>query len=143
MAAEPLDAVEYICIVCRSFWSWHLRGCVESFPTLNRQSLPIFFRPYLEALVSIMRSIDFQHGKSKKVVLFNCRKVALYLKNIVLLTKHNALVTIPMMTSVLKHIKSFVDVVNKNMDFFKNFCLTARRSLPVFQGSAVVNSSSS
>ena len=122
LAAEPLDAAEYICtdVLPQFLDLTTAKEFVENFPTLNRQSLPIFFVTLLESLVAIMRSIDFKHGKSK-VVLFNCRKVALYLKNIVLLTKHNALVTVTMMTNVLKHMRSFVDIVNKNMDFFENF----------------------
>ena len=38
---------------------------------------------------------------------------------------HNALVTVTMMTNVLKHMRSFVDIVNKNMDFFQDRAVTS------------------
>ena len=42
------------------------------------------------------------------------------------LTKSDSLVTVSMMTNALKNMRSFIDVVNKNMDFF-NACLASKQ----------------
>jgi Fanconi anemia group D2 protein len=121
-AEMPLDAAEYVIqdVLTQFLQLDGGEDFVEAFPTLTKGSLSIFFVVLLESLVSIMKKIDFKNGKSK-VVLFESRKVALHLKTIVLFTKSDSFVTVSMMTNVLKQVRIYVDILNKNMAFFENF----------------------
>ena len=118
-AKNPLDAVEYI---VQDVLSHFLEldspsDVVEHFPTMTKQSIPIFFVKLLESLVSAIRTVDFK-SNNQKVTLFQLRKIAIHLQTVVQLTKSDSLVTVSMMTNALKNVRFFLDVVNKNMDFF-------------------------
>ena len=126
-AKNTLDAVEYI---VQDVLSHFLEldspsDVVEHFPTMTKQSIPIFFVKLLESLVDAIRTVDFK-SSNQKVTLFQLRKIAIYLQTVVQLTKSDSLVTVSMMTNALKNMRSFLDIVNKNMDFF-NACFASKQ----------------
>ena len=126
-AKNTLDAVEYI---VQDVLSHFLEldspsDVVEHFPTMTKQSIPIFFVKLLESLVDAIRTVDFK-SSNQKVALFQLRKIAIHLQTVVQLTKSDSLVTVSMMTNALKNMRSFLDIVNKNMDFF-NACFASKQ----------------
>ena len=106
-AKNPLDAVEYI---VQDVLSHFLEldspsDVVEHFPTMTKQSIPIFFVKLLESLVDAIRTVDFK-SSNQMVALFQLRKIAIHLQTVVQLTKSDSLVTVSMMTNALKNMRS-------------------------------------
>ena len=126
-AKNTLDAVEYI---VQDVLSHFLEldspsDVVEHFPTMTKQSIPIFFVKLQSHL-----SMQFVQWTSKRQpegdAISAAKELPIHLQTVVQLTKSDSLVTVSMMTNALKNMRSFLDIVNKNMDFF-NACFASKQ----------------